>query len=154
MKSLKSRFPLYKENVLKRGSSTMETMFTTTLLNPAEQQTAKILIKKDFQQLQDEQGIQTQEEEAEDEKPDPEEMSLWWAVLEMAQPAHRKPTTNVEKIKYLRLVQNGAKYPLVLATSVASEQLFSSVGNTVTFMRTLLSPEHIEQLCFLHDRLK
>ncbi|KAJ8880703.1 hypothetical protein PR048_017173 [Dryococelus australis] len=101
----------------------------------AEQQTAKILTKKDFQQLQDEQGLETQEEEAEDEKPELEEMSLWSAVLQMAQPAHTKLTANVE-VKY------------------NSKQLFSSAGNTVTFKRTLLSPEHIEQLWFLHDTLK
>ncbi|KAJ8896468.1 hypothetical protein PR048_001812 [Dryococelus australis] len=124
--------------------------------------------------------LETQEEKAEDEKAEPEEMSLWSAELKMAQPAHRKPTANVVveydsymqepllnrksniydwyrttgKYKYPNIARVGAKYLPVPATSVAREQLFSSADNTVTFRRTLFSPEHIEQLSFLHDNLK
>ena len=45
------------------------------------------------------------------------------------------------------------KYLCITATSVLSEQLFSTAGNIVTAKRGALLPENVEKLIFLHDNL-
>ena len=45
------------------------------------------------------------------------------------------------------------KYLCITATSVPSEQLFSTAGNVVSAKRNALLPENVEKLVFLHDNL-
>ena len=62
----------------------------------------------------------------------------WWSV-------HRHLYPNVSKL--------ARKYLCVVATSVPSEQLFSTAGNVVSVKRAALLPENVEKLIFLHDNL-
>ena len=62
----------------------------------------------------------------------------WWS-------AHQHLYPNVSKL--------ARKYLCVVATSVPSEQLFSTAGNIVFVKRTALLPENVEKLIFLHDNL-
>lgn len=52
-------------------------------------------------------------------------------------------------IKYLTL-----QHLAIPATQVTSERLFSTAGQIVSDRRTLLLPEHVEQLLFLKDYYK
>ncbi|XP_065917715.1 E3 SUMO-protein ligase ZBED1-like [Dysidea avara] len=62
----------------------------------------------------------------------------WWSVRRHLYP-------NVSKL--------ACKYLCVVATSVPSEQLFSTAGNVVSVKRAALLPENVEKLIFLHDNL-
>ena len=62
----------------------------------------------------------------------------WWSV-------HQHLYPNVSKL--------ARKYLCVVATSVPSEQLFSTAGNVLSVKRTTLLPENVEKLIFLHDNL-
>ena len=62
----------------------------------------------------------------------------WWS-------AHQHLYPNVSKL--------ARKYLCVVATSVPSEQLFSTAGNVISVKRTALLPENVEKLIFLHDNL-
>ena len=62
----------------------------------------------------------------------------WWA-------AHQHIYPNLSKIARM--------YLCVVATSVPSEQLFSTAGNVVSVKRSALLPENVEKLIFLHDNL-
>lgn len=51
-----------------------------------------------------------------------------------------------------RFLQQAAKQYLgIPSTEVASERTFSSAGNVVTDVRETLTPEHVEELVFLHQ---
>lgn len=52
--------------------------------------------------------------------------------------------------KYPNLAKVAAEYLPIPATQAASERLFSAAGNIVTARREALSPQHVEQLVFLH----
>ena len=52
-------------------------------------------------------------------------------------------------ILYSSLVPLAKKYMSIPATSVASERLFSTAGDVVTASRSLLSPEHVDQILFI-----
>ena len=54
---------------------------------------------------------------------------------------------------YPKLAIMTRKYLCITATSVPSEQLFSTAGNIVTAKRGALLPENVEKLIFLHDNL-
>lgn len=41
-------------------------------------------------------------------------------------------------------------YLCIPATQASSERLFSTAGNAVTAKRFAISPEHVEEMCFLH----
>jgi hypothetical protein len=45
------------------------------------------------------------------------------------------------------------KYLCIVATSVPSEQLFSTAGNIVSEKRACLLPENVNKLVFLHVNL-
>ena len=51
------------------------------------------------------------------------------------------------------LSQLAQKYLCVVATSVPSEQVFSTAGNVVSSKRSSLLPENVNKLVFLHDNL-
>ena len=54
---------------------------------------------------------------------------------------------------YPNLCKIARKYLCVVATSVPSEQLFSTAGNVVSVKRSALLPENVEKLFFLLDNL-
>ena len=54
---------------------------------------------------------------------------------------------------YPHLAKMAQKYSGVVATSVPSEQLFSTAGNIVTAKRAALDPGNVEKLIFLHENL-
>ena len=54
---------------------------------------------------------------------------------------------------YPKLSHVAKKYLGVVATSVPSEQLFSTAGNVVTAKRSALDPDNVEKLVFLHENL-
>ena len=62
----------------------------------------------------------------------------WWRYHEHSYP----------KLSYI-----AKKYLGVVATSVPSEQLFSTAGNVVTAKRSSLDPDNVEKLVFLHENL-
>ena len=62
----------------------------------------------------------------------------WWST-------HQHLYPNVGKL--------ARKYLCVVATSVPSEQLFSTAGNVISVKRAALLPENVEKLIFLHDNL-
>ena len=62
----------------------------------------------------------------------------WWSTRQHLYP-------NVGKL--------AQKYLCVVATSVPSEQLFSTAGNVISVKRTALLSENVEKLSFLHDNL-
>lgn len=62
----------------------------------------------------------------------------WWA-------AHQHIYPNLCKIAH--------KYLCVVATSVPSEQLFSTAGNVFSVKCSALLPENVEKLIFLHNNL-
>lgn len=57
------------------------------------------------------------------------------------------------KQKYPSVSTLAMKYLGIPATQVPSEKLFSTAGNIVTARREKLSPEHVQQLLFLHENL-
>ena len=62
----------------------------------------------------------------------------WWS-------AHQHLYPNVSKLAH--------KYLCVVATSIPSEQLFSTAANVISVKRTALLPENVEKLIFLDDNL-
>ena len=52
------------------------------------------------------------------------------------------------------LTKLAKKYLCISATSVASERLFSDVGNIITAKRTNLKPERVSKMVFLKRNLK
>ena len=54
---------------------------------------------------------------------------------------------------YPNLSTIARKYLCIVATSVPSEQLFSTAGNVVSSKRAALLPENVDKLVFLHDNL-
>ena len=62
----------------------------------------------------------------------------WWAV-------HKNLYPNMSRI--------ARKYLCIVATSVPSEQLFSTAGNIVSEKRACLLPENVNKLVFLHANL-
>ena len=54
---------------------------------------------------------------------------------------------------YPTLSKLARKYIAVPATSVKSEEIFSTAGNVLTDKRNRLTPEHVNMLFFLHDNL-
>ena len=67
-----------------------------------------------------------------------EDVLLWWK--------HHAPS-------YPYLTKMARKYLGIIATSVPSERLFSTAGNTVNAKRSSLDPANAEKLVFLHDNL-
>ncbi|KAH7946188.1 hypothetical protein HPB49_021227 [Dermacentor silvarum] len=57
------------------------------------------------------------------------------------------------KQHFLGLCKMAMKYKGIPATSVPSEKLFSTAGNIVTARREKLTPDHVQQLLFLHENL-
>jgi len=57
----------------------------------------------------------------------------WWKLYQL-----QFPTLSILAIKYL----------CIPGTSVPSERIFNSAGNIITDHRSLLSPEHIEEIIF------
>ena len=62
----------------------------------------------------------------------------WWC-------AHSCVFPNISKL--------ARKYLCIVATSVPSEQVFSTAGNIVSVKRASLLPENVNKLVFLHDNL-
>lgn len=61
---------------------------------------------------------------------------------------------NKNKYIFPKIARVALKYLGIPATSVPSERLFSSAGNTITSRRRELLPQHAEQLVILHDNIK
>ena len=61
---------------------------------------------------------------------------------------------NENKNNFLILTKLAKKYLCISATSVASERLFSDVGNIITAKRTNLKPERMGKMVFLKRNLK
>ena len=58
------------------------------------------------------------------------------------------------QIKYQYIKWLTLQHLAIPATQVTSERLFSSAGQIVSDRRTMLLPEHVEQLLFLKDYYK
>jgi hypothetical protein len=50
-----------------------------------------------------------------------------------------------------RIAVLARKYLAIPATSIPSERIFSSAGNTITEKRNRLTPEHAAEIIFLHE---
>lgn len=59
-----------------------------------------------------------------------------------------------EVSKYPILSNLASQYLPIPATQASSERLFSAAGNIITSRRESLTPEHAEQLLFLHNVYK
>ncbi|XP_059910907.1 uncharacterized protein LOC132459985 [Gadus macrocephalus] len=57
------------------------------------------------------------------------------------------------EIMYPLLSKLGKRYFCIPATSVSAERVFSTAGDIVTAQRSTLTPEHVDQLLFLHKNL-
>lgn len=70
-------------------------------------------------------------------------------------PVHRCPLKwwIARKCIYPNLSLIARKYMCIVATSVPSEQLFSTAGNIVSVKRAALLPENVDKLVFLHGNL-
>ncbi|XP_073681633.1 E3 SUMO-protein ligase ZBED1-like [Garra rufa] len=60
---------------------------------------------------------------------------------------------NVNKVSFPLLSKMAKRYLCIPATSVSAERVFSTAGDIVTAQRSTLTPEHVDQLLFLHKNL-
>lgn len=54
---------------------------------------------------------------------------------------------------YPRLVKLAKRHLCIPGTSVAAEIVFSTAGDIVSAQRSMLTPQHVDQLVFLHKNL-
>ncbi|XP_048857121.1 E3 SUMO-protein ligase ZBED1-like isoform X1 [Brienomyrus brachyistius] len=60
---------------------------------------------------------------------------------------------HVNKVSFPLLSKMAKRYLCIPATSVSAERVFSTAGDIVTAQRSTLTPEHVDQLLFLHKNL-
>ena len=60
---------------------------------------------------------------------------------------------SMRKVQYVHLIKVVKKYLCMPATSVRSEEVFSTSGNVLTHKRNRVLPENVNQLVFLHKIL-
>lgn len=58
------------------------------------------------------------------------------------------------EVMYPLLSKLAKRYLCIPATSVSAERVFSTAGDIVTAQRSTLTPEHVDQLLFLHKNLQ
>lgn len=176
LKSLKSRFPMYKRDAKSVLAMTLDPRFKTVLLDDHEIFSAK---EKIISEIRTVLKCSTHEEIKQEQPPKTVHVSsLWSAFDKLSEKAQSVVLDAPEQQLSLYLgkertsrhdcplkwwKENASDFPLVAkvarhflsipATEVSSERLFSAAGNVVTSRRENILPEHLEEQVFLNFNL-
>ncbi|XP_054272962.1 E3 SUMO-protein ligase ZBED1-like [Macrosteles quadrilineatus] len=179
LNSLKTRFPLYKDNSINQICTALDPRFKCVLLE-------KNLIVKKLEQLAEtiyqsmnHSSVQ-QPDVSRETQPSCSKENDIWSAFNKAASKQMQPSLSpgiqevnayfqdglVEKTvnPFVWWKQASSKYPIlsklaqnylpIPATQASSERLFSAAGNIITQRRESLTPEHAEQLLFLFNVYK